>query len=275
MQQLAAAETGEGVFQTCFGLNYVEAEQALRRYLPTAVKRTFYLAPPRIAAPGAITFREATVTEVTQLKGRLERLEIPYVRRVYPMFAERYIAQARKTLTRLSSSQDHDPRIMAELGLLECEAGDDIAAEPWLQQAAAAKIIYPRVYAELARITYTRMRETYPHDNAPPEAIAALLEPLSEAHAQSPALPGIHERLCEAWLRYGVKLTPREFEMVDESVRLFPRRFRILYAATLLNLGQGRTEPARNLVARGLSVFSEGDEQARFVQLQHALEATP
>lgn len=263
----------EAVFVDCFGDGFAKAENHLRDYLEVAIRRRAYLRTEGTYDPPVATLREATESEISRLKGRLDRLEIAYVRENCPELTPRYINQARRTLHRAYAKGERDPRLLAELGLCECEAGDDVAARPFLEAAVAGKVVHPRAYYELARIYY---QELLARPDAARLTIAEagrVLQPVAMALKQSPPLAEAYGLIAEVWLRADGRLIPAQLAVLDEGLRLFPSHGRLLYSAALLNSLHGDPAKARALVLRGLAVTTDTVEQERFRKLEAALAA--
>ena len=263
----------EAMFQECFGLDYAGLEQQLRAYLPEAVKGTFYLSTTRVFEAPVAQLREATEAEISRLKGGLDRLEIAYVKEFFPELAPQYITQARHTLRRAYDRGDRDPRLLAELGLCECDAGDDAAARPFLEAAVLGKVVRPCAHYELARIYYQELLAKSPDGRLTVAEAGRVLAPLAVALRQAPPLPEVYELIAEVWLRAQGRLSPAQFAVLEEGVRNFAWRARLIYSAALLNSLQGRMPEARALIEKGLGVVESAEGNAPFLKLQSALEA--
>ncbi len=263
----------ETMFRECFGLDYAAAEKQLRDYLPVAVKSNFYLSTQDRFVPPPVEPRDATAGEISRIKGGLDRLEITYVKHTYPALTARYVEQARRTLGRAYDQGDRDPRLLAELGLCECDAGDDAAARPFLEAATRQKVVRPRAYYELARIDYADLLRRTPEGRFTAAEAGAVLRPLATALKQSPQLPEIYELVAEVWLRTEAQLSPAQFTLLDEGVRNFQWRTPLIYSAALLNSLHGRTREARALVAQGLAIAVRPKDRERFAKLDAALAA--
>lgn len=265
----------ETMFRECFGLDYAAAEQQLREYLPVAVKSTLYNRPDQPADLSDVKLRDATLAEVSRIKGGLDRMEITYIKNLYPELTTRYVNQARTTLRKSYNKGDRDPRLLAELGLCECDAGDDPAARPFLEAATHGRVVRPRAYYELARIYYQELLgHTQGAEFSAAEA-GAVLKPLAVALKQSPPLPEIYELIAEVWLRTAGRLGPAQLAVLDEGVRNYPWRPRLIYSAALLNSMQGRLPEAAGLVERGLAAVTDAKEKEAFLKLQATLVGGP
>ncbi len=193
----------EAMFKECFGESFEKMDTRLRRYLPAATLKgsTIRLYPEQSLEPPPFVIDDASIEQISRIRGRLERLEIAYVKELYPELTDRYVQQARKTLRRSYDREDRDPRLLAELGLLECDAGDDRAAEPFLTAAVKARVIHPRVYFELARIKYAAaLRSSQPKLGLNGKQVEELVGILENRLEQSPALPRIFELVHQIWL---------------------------------------------------------------------------
>lgn len=282
----SAGPVTEANFKECFGFGYAEAEGRLLRYLPlAAMTRTlpngmqggYQLALPTPPAPLAVELREATPAEVGRIKGRLDRLEIAYVRELYaayPDLVAKYVTQARHTLRRAYDRGSRDPLLLAELGLCEIETGTDAAALPFLEAAVAAKIVRPRVYYELARIRYATIRAKNAGEKLSPAEAGDVLQPLTTALRQAPALPEIYELIAEVWLRSAGGLSAAQLAVLDTGVRLFPHTSRLVVATAILHDLHGNRERARALVNQGLSSATAPADRDRLQRLQAALRST-
>jgi hypothetical protein len=262
----------EEMFRACFGLGFSEMDEQLRLYLPHAIRSTLYLRPEKTSEPPVPKLRDATDSEVSRIKGGLDRMEIAYVQAVYPHFTSRYVAQARRTLRKSYDKGDRDPRLLAELGLCECDAGDDVAARPFLETAVLARVVRPRVYYELARIDYQATLRQAPDGRLTVGEAAEVLQPLAIALKQAPPLARTYDLIAEVWLRTDGRLSPAQLAILDEGMQLFPWRPRLVYSAALLNSLHGNIPKAQTLVEAGLALVVDPADRGRFLQLRAALD---
>ena len=262
-------------FEACFGSGYKRTEGILRDYLQVAIKRRCYLSTTKPYEPPALELHDATDSEISRLKGRLDRMEISFVRRNCPELTPRYIAQARQTLRRAYDKGDRDPRLLAELGLTECEAADDRAARPFLEAAVAAKVLHPRAYYELARIYYQDVLAEAEAGRLSAAQAGKVLQPLAHALRQKPPLAEGYELIAEVWLRTDGGLTPAQLDVLTAGLRRFPRDLRLRYSAALLNSLHGRPAEAKALAEKGLDFATDAKERQRFERLLTALAEAP
>lgn len=262
-------------FEACFGAGYEKTEGILRDYLQVAIKRRCYLSTPTVYEPPTAALRDASDAEIGRLKGRLDRMEIPFVRRNCPELTPRYIAQARQTLRRAYDKGDRDPRLLAELGLTECEAADDGAARPFLEAAVAAKVTHPRAYYELARLYYQDALADAGEGRLSAGQAGRVLAPLASALRQKPVLAEGYELIAEVWLRTAGGLSPAQLDVLAVGLRRFPRDLRLRYSTALLNSLHGRPAEAKALAQTGLELATDAKERQRFERLLTALAETP
>ena len=213
----------------------------------------------------------ATFEEIARVRGRLERLEIHYIEQLHPELTETYVDQARRTLTSSYTAGDRDPRLLAELGLLECDADNDEAALSFLRDAAAYRVMHPRVYFELARINYEQMRAEARESPLTDTQVFDLVDTLEIAFTQSPALPEIYELLIKIWLQSEAVLLDKQLALLKQASDLFPRSFRLNYGIALLYAREGRVAETQRHIQRALGWIDDPKEQAKFLQLQNAV----
>ncbi|MFI5357338.1 MAG: tetratricopeptide repeat protein [Opitutales bacterium] len=259
----------EAVFQSCFGLDYAQAETQLLAYLPEAVSGSFNLPTDGLRGAPQAEFRDATVGEVSRLKGRLEQLEIPYVTESLPQVVEAYRVQARATMRKAYDVGDRNPELLAEIGLGECGAGDDVAARPFLEAAVASHTARPSAYYELARILLAR---STPVALSAPAAQGREITRLLEAGRQlAPPLPGFYLLMVRIWIAEKHTPTPAQLAAIDEGTRLFPHEVNLLYAAAIINALNQREDRARALVSQALQVAGDAGEVSRLRKFQALL----
>lgn len=260
-------------FSECFGLSYKDMAVRLAAYVPRAANAGFSLSTAGMTAeiPVAETV-PASAAQVARIKGNLERLEVGYVKQIYPALVPQYRAQARRTLDKARALAPGDPQVAAVTGLYECDAGNDAAAEPLLELAAKSGIVRPRVYFELARIKFDALRRAHPNERFTPDQAAELLQLLFSARTQSPPLVQVYELIGEVWRRSSVLPQRGHLAVLDEGIRLFPDDLELIYAAAVLNADSGFDMVAGNLVDMGLRKSSGDASRDRFLRLQAAMK---
>lgn len=274
--RLASAEPAtEAMFRECFGFGYADARRQLGEYLLPAVTKSLRLMPAEAAPLPTLTLQTATPLQVARIKGEWDRLEISYVKSHHPELAPRYVAQARRTLHRAYDKGERDPRLLAVLGLCECDAGDDAAARPYLEAAIQGGVVRPRANYELARLRYAaaRARATRSGDPLSAAQAAEVLEPLAQADQEQPPLLEAYLLAAEVWGRSSAPLTRRELDRLGQGVALFPWNVALVYQAAWLNGRHGFKAEADALIAHGLRITADATLVARFEQLRAALVA--
>lgn len=256
----------EELFKSCFDMTYAEADRALRAYLPQAVRHSFSLPSPDFRTAPQADLRPATLSQRCRLKGRLERLEVAYVQKIFPQAVPAYRQQALDTLRKSYDEGDRNPELLAELGLCHCDAGNDVAAKPFLEAATKAGVMRPRAWLELARVRYEASAGA--PDARTAEAILALL---TTAHRQAPPLPGVYELMVRVLMSANLVPSAEQYALLADGVRLFPREGPLLYAVAVLNATRHRPREAEALIAQALQVTPEGPLIAKLHQLRAAL----
>lgn len=261
----------EALFLQCFGFGYADLQERLSDYLPIAVRQPVRLPTVKLPALPRLQIKPATPEQIARLRGEWERLEIPFVRARHPEFLPRYIDQARATLRRGVDRGDQDPRLYAALGLCELDAGDPAAARPYLEKAAAAQVIRPRVYYELARLRWLDLLRDVPENGGFTVAeLQPILEPLRVAATLSPPLPEVYILMADAWLRCRDRVRSTDLPGLVAATPLFRRIPGVAYRVALLQLREGQQTEASELLKLGVEFASEPSMKANF---QHVLTA--
>lgn len=266
----------ETMFRECFGFGYAEGRQKIGDYLFAAVSKTLRLVPPEALPLPPLALRPATRLEIARIKGDWDRQEINYIKSRFPELTSRYVEQARRTLHRAYDKGERDPRLLAIMGLCECDAGDDLAARPLLEAAVQGGVVRPRANYELARLRYVeaRTKTELPGGKLSAAQAAVVLQPLARLRREQPPLLEAYALTAEVWARTDLALTRRELEVLDEGVAFFPWNAPFIYQAAWLNAQHGFKTEAQALLDRGLKVVADAALRARFEQLQAALPAT-
>jgi hypothetical protein len=262
-------------FQASLGIDFATADAQLAAYLPTAVRKTLTLKPAKPIKPPTLALRDATDVELARLKGDWERLEVGFVKKSTPELADKYLEQARRTLRRPYDRDAREPRLLAALGLCECDAGDDHAARDFLESAARLGVLRPRAAYELARLRFAEAVAS------PEEAdgrlstaqVAKIFTPLFAVREQAPPLPEVYELIAHVWARSAYRPTRNHLAVLDEGVRLFPRRSELVYQTAALYAHNGLDAESADLVKLGLLIAPAGTDHDRFAQLEAQLAA--
>jgi hypothetical protein len=271
--QAAEEPVNERTFRDFFGVDFATADAQLAAYLPTAVRKSLTLKPERALKVPAMGLRNATDTEISRLKGDWERLEVGFVKKRSAELAAKYLEQARRTLGRAYEHGAREPQLLANLGLCECEAGDDVRARDYLEAAAQRGPIRPRANYELARLRLAAA-EAAPADADGKLTAAQLTQvftPLFAARAQQPPIPEVYELIARGWSRSAVPPSRGHLAVLDEGVRLFPRRLELIYRTAALLTERNFSADAAAMSEFGLHMAKDDADRARFVELQGKL----
>jgi hypothetical protein len=271
VERASTGRVSEAMFRECFGIGYREMEAELRGYLSHAVGGSFTLRPEKYPELDPIEMSDATNAQISRIKGDFNRLEIAYVRARYPVLTSKYVEQARRTLHRAYDAGERDPRLLAELGLCECDAGNDAAARSYLESAVQAKVPRPRAYYELARIRFAAFRGENAGARITPEQRDEIIEPLLAMQALRPALEEGYELMAEAWIQSGTAPDKAQLAALETGLALFPRQGRLILSVVLIKASQGRLREALALVVQGLKVTDDSLTRARLLELQGIL----
>lgn len=274
VERSAVEGNTEQVFRECLDLDFAQAEAQLAAYLPTAVRRSVQYRPERLAKLPPVVLRDASDGQIARLKGDWERLEIPYVRTISADLAPKYIEQARRTLKRGYDRGERDPRLLASMGLCECDAGNEAAAREYLEAAAAIGPIRPRANYELARLRLAEFR-TAPSGEGGRLSVnqaAEVLKPLFAARAEAPPLPEVYELIGDVWAGVAATPTRGHLAVLHEGVRLFPRRPALVLRTAELFLTHGYREEALALTEIAGRVATDAPERERVAMLQRQLQ---
>jgi hypothetical protein len=265
----------EALFQECFGFDFAAAHAQLTAYLPQAVRRKVQFRPAKMVKLPPLVLRNASDGQIARIKGDWERLEVPFVKGISPDLASKYLEQARRTLKRGYDRDDRDPRLLAVLGLCEADAGNDVAAREYLEAGSAIGAMRPRAQYELARLRLAGFR-TKPEGRGGRLNVtqtAQVLQPLFAARAELPPLPEVYEMIAAAWAASDATPTRRHLAVLDEGVRLFPRRSDLVLASAELNLRHGYREEAATLTDIAVRITDTDAGRARLAALRQQLEA--
>jgi hypothetical protein len=274
--QAATTSPTEALFTECFGADFAAVQAQLTAYLPNAVRRTVTFKPAKLPKPAALELRNATDGEIARLKGDWERLEVPFVKNISPDLAPKYLEQARRTLKRAYDRDDRDPRLLAVMGLCEVDAGNTAGARELLEAAAKIGPIRPRAGYELARLRFDEFRAQPAGGDGrlSVNQAAEVLTPLFAARAQQPPLAEVYALIADVWAAVGAKPTRGHLAVLDEGVRLFPRRGDLSIRAAELFLREGFREEATTYLRIAALMAGDDATRARVALLQNRMEKT-
>ena len=268
----------EALFRECLNLDFATAHQQLTQHLAEAMRDRLTLRPAQRPREPELSLQPADDTEIARIKGDWERLEVGYVRTQFPMFTQKYIEQARRTLMRAYDAGRRDPRLLAVIGLCEVDAGNDAGARDFLEAAAAqGKPLRARAWYELARLRFAAMGAQNAGDGRrlAAEQADTVLAPLMAARGQQPPLAEVYQLMAETWAVSAPAPTRDQLAVLEEGVRLFPRRTELVYRTAELNVRLGHTETARWLINLGVTLAPDAAARTRFEELLKRSNAVP
>lgn len=264
----------EKLFTECFGFGFDRMRELLQTYLPRAMLGGVTWRAPAADKLPPLEFREATASEVALFKGDWERLATTYVRSNSPALADRYLDQARRTLRRAYDRGDRDPRLLAVLGLCECDADNGSGARRFLEEAVQGGVVRPRAYLELAKLRWAEERAKGGRGGKlNPVQTESVLAPLMIARKQAPALAEVYELMAEVWSNSAVTPQRADLAALAEGVGRFPQRAELLYRAAVLFSAQGMKREATILAEAGERVAPNEAALRRFAELLEDLAA--
>ncbi len=274
VRRTATEGASEAALQACLGLSYADLRDRLSDYLPGTLRNRLRLRAAKLVPLPPFTLQLATPNEIGRIKGDWERMEITYVKARHPQYADKYAVQAHRTLTEAYEKGARDPRLLGVIGLYEVEVGNGAAARSYLEDAARAKVVRPRVYLELARLRYAEAMAIPAAGEQRLSATQAnrVLEPLSMAWTQLPPLVDTFFLAAEVWARSASSLGKTHFDLLDEGRRLFPNHSALTYYAALLKATHGDEAGAAAEIAAGLQAAPTAASRVKFEQLRDALQ---
>ena len=184
----------EQLFHSCFGTDYADCRDSLSDYLPVATRNPARWSLPVPEVP-KLWLRSAKLEEIDWIKGEWNRLILTAVKQDFPALVPQYQQKSLTMLTRAVDRDKRSSRLLASLGLLRVEMGDDVAGKAALEEAFAAGSKRPLALAELARLRFSNIMSTK-HEADPKlteaeanEVLALLAEALKSPQRLRNAVP--------------------------------------------------------------------------------------
>ncbi len=239
----------EREFRACFGFGLAEAVRQLAAYGGESHVLRWRLARRFRQLPD-FSLRDATWEDVARIEGEWERLEARYVKSVLPYVESSYFLRARRTLQHAYDRGDRDPRLLASLGLLECDAGDNRAAVRYLAPAAQRGVIGPQVYFELAQYRYDYELDRSRRDDGKLEPAQGqeIQQWLITACGQAPPHRQIFGLMAEVAAHTAGPTAPAVFDTLGEGIRLFPDDMKLFARVVRLCAADDRRPQAEKLI---------------------------
>lgn len=262
----AAQQTpNETLFRECFGRSYADVRDLLSDYLRSAVTESIIWPPLARSAVPAVTARLATPAEIGRINGTWATLAMLDVKRRHPEYLPRYLDQARQTLATAFARDPKDPQLLAQIGLLERELGEDDLASLYLDAAIKAPLPRPRPYAQLAQIRWARAATglTLPTSRLSRSEADFVLQPLAQAWALAPALVENYLLAAEVWSHGQEPPTPEDWARISEGLQRFPRHALLRYFAAKLHRAHGSPATAEALLREARALTPDGGSEHR------------
>lgn len=275
VERSALTSASEELFTECFGFDFTAIRARLNAYLPVAVSKPANFRLDRSVKLPPFALANATDAQTARIKGDWERMEVPYVRKISPALAPKYLELARRTLRRAYERDARDAGLLSVMGLCEIDSGNDAGARDYLEAAAQLGPIRPRAHFEIARLRLAehRRQPAAPNGRLTVDQAASVLTPLFAARAGEPLLPEVYELIAEVWWLCDAKPTRGHLAVLAEGVRLFPRRFPLVFRAAELNLLHGYRDEANALAEIADRVAADEAARGKVIELRARLAA--
>jgi hypothetical protein len=273
VDRLQTERPSEALFREHFGFGYSDARDQLSDYLDTAVQEKAFLTVPPTPRQ-RLRFRTATDLEIARIRGDWERMEIAYVRARSPTYVDKYVEQARRTLNRVYTQGETDPRLLAALGLTEVDAGNPASARLFLEAATQGNVERPRAYYELAYLRFKAFTDGAPLEaKLPAWQTAEVMAPLLAARRQQPPLAQTYALITTVLARSEAPPTAEQLALLYEGARNFPQISELVYRAIYFHLASDQPAAALSLVELALPHVTEPEMRAKLEHLQASLAA--
>lgn len=271
LQRLSKEPVSEQVFEECFKMNYKKMAVELRGYIGMTdyQHQEFSLkkGAAKIGSGPALVLRDATESEVGRIKGET------FAMAGFP-------EKAKLALTAPYIRGERDPRLVAALAIFDRANGEEVRGLKFLEFAANAKVVRPRLYVELARVRYDEgiAKPGAANGQLSDEQVAKVTSLLLTARSQPPPTPETYELMTETWAHSATPPKKEDVLFLIEGVRLFPNRLRMMYLTAQLCAQTEMIDAAHSLADYGLKVSPDAKTRGMFEKLKAGLppeSATP
>ena len=251
VRRTAREPVTEALFRECLGQGYPEVQRQLGEYLPEAASDALTV-PIEVPAAEPLYIRDATSTEVARIVGDWGRLEGKAAGSLQFEYQRECLDQAGRLFERIVARKEKDPLFLAAFGLYALQVSDNARAREALDAAAAAGVVRPLAYVELARL---RLQNALP---AFPAGIGDLKEPeftelvglLTTARMQMPSLLSGYAVLARVLEHAPSNPTLEQLLPLGDGARLFPRETALACKAAALYRKSGYEREAVSIVER-------------------------
>jgi hypothetical protein len=251
VRRAAREPVSEALLRDCLGRGYPDVERQLGGYLPDAASDAITLP---IEAPSAepLYIRDATLTEVARIVGDWGRLEGKAAGTLQFEYQRECLDQADRLFERIVARKEKDPLFLAAFGLYALQVSDNARAREALEAAAAAGVVRPLAYVELARLRLQNALPAFPAgigDLKEPE-FAELVGLLTTARMQMPSLLSGYTVLARVLEHAPSTPTLEQLLPLGEGARLFPQETALACRAATLYRKSGYESEAVSILDR-------------------------
>lgn len=264
----------EAWFAECFGMSTTAAVEALRAYLPGAIRKPMRVRLARDTRPPAIEIRTATPSEVARIRGEWERLSGRLVATTQPELRYYYEETARRTLATGPDDATADPELLASRGLMAVELGDDAAALPLLEAACATPKPRARAVVELARIRLAQAKAALePEAKLDASAVAAIVDPLRTVLDANPPMARAFQVLAETFAAGSEAPAAADLALLTRGAQTIPGDASMIIAIARLMVDLGLRDEARGVIELGLAHVTDDASRRRLFAIRSAVRA--
>jgi hypothetical protein len=254
VEAAAAQPVTENLFQSCFGMRYSDARDALSDFLPTAVRKDQLFAfSAKLADSESVELREATPQEILRIKGEWARRTLRVVQSSYPEAMPLYITEARNVLQGSYERGERDPQLVASLGLFRLDIGDIKGGRQLLEENPAAEAARPLASLELAKLHLNDALERPLGDNRnlSEEQFRTVLREVSETLVKQPPIEAAY--VLATRMSKHLKRDPNDAEraFLNEGAQLFPRNSQMVMECVSWDIRANDFSSGRKLVELG------------------------
>lgn len=254
------------------GIDAHRLNDELAAFLPDAVRHSPRWDMPAVTYPD-FEFRPASTSEIARLRGDWERLEARYAATAAPDTVEKYRHQSLRTLRHAYDRGEHDPALVATLGLAELDAGNFDSAREHLTFATHQRVVRPTAYIELARLQLQHhlAPSAYGRSHLSPAQAREITQLLRLARDQHPLLPDTYRLAAQAWNACDTAPTTDDLAFLLEAPIHFPRSAELCYHAARFALAAGDIARAQQITVNALRLGPSDTFAPRLAELHVTL----
>jgi hypothetical protein len=266
----ASQPVTEKLFQSCFGMDFDDARDALSDYLPRAVWEPLKGPMAPRADPPPIDLRGATPEEVRRIKGEWGRRVLRVVNQYNPVALPLYVEQASRLLQGSYDAGDRDPRLLASLALFRIDTNDKEGARALLEASPAAAESRPLAELELAsmRLSDAVHGPAEKHGMISEAQASGVMDCVTASLRQQPPIEGAYVIAAGVSKHLARDPTAEELARLNEGARLFPQNTKLLIEAAAWDLRTGAVSEARRLIETGLWNATDSAERKKLEELE-------